>query len=124
MRLRRHLWITLPLLLTAPVPTDAQEVTFRPYIQPGDNGPFGATDQMVVAWQTDEATPSVGSYAVQFGLSLDDLDSAPVSARVVDNYLSADAQFASLTLPFKYGAHSDYTAVLKGLDYQTNYYYK
>ena len=34
-----------------------------------------------------------------------------------------DAQFASLTLAFKYGTHSDYTAVLSDLDYDTTYYY-
>src|SRR5262245_40690405 len=107
----RHRWVTLPMLpvlLAASItPVRAQSVTFRPYIQPGDNGPFGAKDQMVVAWQTNEASPSPGAYAVRFGRSLDDLHSAPVSARVVDNYLSADAQFAGLVLPFKYGAHSD-----------------
>jgi hypothetical protein len=36
----------------------AQHVTFAPYIQLGDNGPLGATDQVVVAWQTDEPTPN------------------------------------------------------------------
>jgi len=126
MRLR-HRWITLPMLplflAVSVVPVSAQAITFRPYIQPGDNGPFGAKDQIVVAWQTDEASPSPGAYAVQFGASLGDLHAALVNARVVDNYLSVDAQFASVTLPFKYGAHSDYTAVLSGLDYDRTYYY-
>jgi hypothetical protein len=64
---------------------DGADLTFRPYIQPGDNGPFRAKDQMVVTWQTNEAMPSPGSYAVQFGRSLSELASAPVTGRVVDN---------------------------------------
>src|SRR5882672_10932369 len=44
-----------------------QNVTYKPYIQPGDNGPFGAKDQMVVAWQTDESSPNPGAFTVQFG---------------------------------------------------------
>src|SRR5215831_2421090 len=116
--------IAVLLLLLCAVPVGAQTVTFRPYIQPGDNGPFGPTDQMLVVWQTDEANPTPGAYAVQFGTSLASLVSAPVSARVVDNYLVADPQFSSLTLPFKYGAHADYSAVLKPLDYATTYFYK
>ena len=116
--------IAVLLLLLCAVPVGAQTVTFRPYIQPGDSGPFGPADQMVVVWQTDEANPTASAYSVQFGTSLASLVSAPVSARVVDNYLAADPQFSSLTLPFKYGAHSDYSAVLKPLDYATIYFYK
>jgi hypothetical protein len=102
----------------------AQKVTFKPYVQPGDNGPFGPKDQMVVAWQTDEPHPSTAAYAVEFGKSLNELAPAPVNARVVDDYLSADPQFSSLVLPYKYGAHSDYTAVLSHLDYDSVYVYK
>src|SRR5215831_16732164 len=80
----------------------AQTVTFRPYIQPGDNGPFGPKDQMLVTWQTNETQPNPASYSVQFGPSLAQLASAPISGRVVDDYLSADPQFSALTLPFKY----------------------
>jgi hypothetical protein len=65
-----------------------QTVTFRPYIQPGDNGPFGPTDQMIVTWQTDETHPN--AYAVELGRSLAQLVAAPISGRVVDDYLSAD----------------------------------
>ena len=120
-------WITLsvaPLLLAASgIQVYAQTVTFFPYIQPGDNGPFGAKDQMVVAWQTNEASPSHG-YTVEYGPSMAELHAATVNARVVDNYLSADSQFASLVLPFRYGAHSDYSAVLSGLEYDTTYFYR
>jgi len=35
----------------------AQHVTFPPYLQLGDNGPFGPSDQIVIAWQADEAPP-------------------------------------------------------------------
>jgi hypothetical protein len=49
---------------------------------------------------------------------------AVLTARVMDNYLSADAQFSGLTLPFKYGAHSNYSAVLGHLRYDTTYFYQ
>jgi len=42
-------------------------VTYLPYIQPGDNGPFGAKDQMIVTWQTNESSPVTSAYSVQFG---------------------------------------------------------
>src|SRR5215471_1093977 len=111
----------LSLFLAAPI--NAQTVTFRPYIEPGDNGPFGAKDQMVVTWQTDESHPVPSAYTVQFGKTLTQLESATVNARVVDNYLSADPQFSALVLPFRYGAHSNYTAVLRNLDYDSAYVY-
>jgi hypothetical protein len=43
-----------------------QQVTFAPYLQLGDNGPFGPTDQIVIAWQTDEASPKTSAYKVEF----------------------------------------------------------
>src|SRR6202011_3240086 len=43
----------------------SQQVTFAPYIQLGDNGPFGPTDQIVLAWQTDEASPEASAYKVE-----------------------------------------------------------
>jgi uncharacterized repeat protein (TIGR01451 family) len=46
------------------------------------------------------------------------------AARVVDNYLSADPQFSALALPAPYGAHANYTAVLPGLEFDTQYFYK
>ena len=42
----------------------AQEVTYLPYIQPGDAGTFGTTDQMVVAWQTNETAPNPTAFGV------------------------------------------------------------
>src|SRR6516165_5735543 len=114
----------LIILACSAAPVAAQVVSYLPYIEPGDNGPFGAKDQMIVTWQTNESNPVPGAYEVEFGKSLSSLARAPISARLVDNYLSADPQFASLTLPFKYGAHSNYTAVLKDLDYATKYFYK
>jgi hypothetical protein len=71
-----------PLLVLAATlaahPAAAQVVTFRPYIQPGDNGPFAQTDQMVVAWQTDEARPAASAYSVRFGKNLAQLLPVPV----------------------------------------------
>src|SRR5262249_35067510 len=84
----------------------------------------GPTDQIVVAWQTDESQPVTNAYTVEFGKSAASMTPAPVSARVVDDYLSADAQFAGLTLPFKYGAHSNYSAMLKNLEYGATYFYR
>jgi uncharacterized repeat protein (TIGR01451 family) len=103
----------------------AQNVTFKPYLQPGDSGPFGPADQMVIAWQTDETAPNPSAYTVQFGSSSASLNQnvAP-KGRVVDNYLAADSQFSALSIPTAYGAHTDYTAVLTGLSYDTTYSYK
>ena len=100
----------------------AQNVTYKPYIQPGDNGPFGVKDQMVIVWQTDEASPNPAAYAVQFGKSVSYGQSVTPQGRVVDNYLSADP-----TLPIPptaSGPHSNYAAVLKDLDYDTTYFYR
>jgi len=45
----------------------AQTVTYKPYIELGDAGSFGPSDQMVVAWQTGEASPNPAAYKVEFG---------------------------------------------------------
>ena len=107
-----------------PMRSQAQTVTFQPYIQPGDNGAFGPTDQMVIAWQTDETAPNVGAFTVSFTPSV---LTAPTfvtpKGRVVDNYLTADPTLASLAIPTAYGAHTDYYALLAGLAYDTTYNY-
>jgi uncharacterized repeat protein (TIGR01451 family) len=102
----------------------ASTVTFLPYIQPGDNGKFGKSDQMLVVWQTDETSPSNGSYAVHFGETLAYGSVVTPVGRVVDNYLSVDATLSALSIPTAYGTHTDYCAVLKGLEYNTMYFYK
>ncbi len=99
-----------------------QNVTYKPYIQPGDNGPFGPTDQIVIAWQTDEATPNLSAFTVQFGESVFYGQSVTPQGRVVDNYLSADPSLP--VPPTASGPHSNYAAVLKGLDYNTTYFYR
>jgi hypothetical protein len=99
-----------------------QNVTYKPYIQPGDNGPFGLTDQIVIAWQTDEASPNPSAFTVQFGKTASYGQSVTPQGRVVDNYLSAGI---NLPIPLHAsGAHSNYSAVLKGLDYNTTYFYR
>jgi uncharacterized repeat protein (TIGR01451 family) len=99
-----------------------QQVTFAPYIQLGDAGSFGPTDQIVIAWQTNEASPSASAYKVEFGEFDQDRHSVTPSARVVDNYLASDPSLP--TIPGAYGAHSNYTAVLRGLRYDTVYQYR
>src|SRR5215467_6346766 len=127
MKLRRYtalVFVVLSLLaVKSAVSLPTQMVTYLPYIQPGDNGPFGPKDQMIVTWQTNESSPVTSAYSVQFGKSLTTLHNAAVNARVVDNYLASDPQFSGLVLPFAYGAHSNYTAVLQGLEYDTTYQY-
>src|ERR1700722_6236410 len=106
-------------------PMLAQQVTFAPYIQLGDSGTFGFADQVVIAWQTNESIPHASAYKVEIPESEKDRDHhrRPVtpSARVVDNYLSADPSLP--TIPGAYGAHTNYTAVVAGLEYDTVYQY-
>ncbi len=100
----------------------AAQITYQPYIQPGDAGRFGIHDLKVIAWQTDETNPDNAAYSVEFGTSGNFGRSAEVASHVVDNYLSADP---SLPLPpTASGAHVNYYAVLKGLGYDTKYYYR
>jgi hypothetical protein len=103
-------------------PAFAQTVTYKPYIQPGDNGPFGATDQAVVAWQTNESSPNTSAYSVEFGKSASYGSAVTPKARVVDNYLAADP--ALPIPPTASGAHANYSAVLAALEYDTTYFYK
>ena len=100
----------------------AAQVTYQPYIQPGDAGRFGARDLKVIAWQTDETKPDNAAYQVEFGTSADFGRRAKVASHIVDNYLSADP--ALPVPPTASGAHVNYYAVLKGLGYDTKYYYR
>ena len=101
----------------------AQQVTFAPYLQLGDSGPMGPTDQVVVAWQTNEASPNKSAYKVEVYAAGERRSKviAP-SARVVDNYLAADPTLPAIA--GAYGAHSNYTAVLTGLRYDSEYTYR
>src|SRR5579872_1484981 len=110
-----------------PVIFGATVVTFQPYVQQGDAGPFGASDQKIVAWQTNETTPDPAAYSVLLAddPSFKKATHVSPSGRVVDNYLAADpATFGSLVIPTAYGAHTDYYAVLTGLKYDTEYFYQ
>ncbi|MBV8709124.1 MAG: metallophosphoesterase family protein [Acidobacteriaceae bacterium] len=100
----------------------SQQITYSPYIQPGDNGPLGPTDQMIVAWQTDETAPRANTYHVEYGTTTAYGSSAVVTGRVVDNYLAADSSLP--VSPYSYGAHTDYLAVLSLLSFDTTYYYR
>ncbi len=99
-----------------------QQITFSPYIQPGDNGAFGPADQIVVAWQTDESNPRASAYKVEVSAFPHDRRFVTPRARVVDNYLAADP--ALPPVPGAYGAHANYTALLSDLRYDTVYQYR
>ena len=101
---------------------DAQNVTYKPYIQPGDAGTFGAKDQMVIAWQTDETTPSKTAYTVDYGPTSSYGKTVSPTGRVVNNYLAADSSLP--VPPTAPGPHSNYVALLNGLDYDTTYFYR
>ena len=99
----------------------ASQVTYQPYIQPGNAAKLGKHDLKVIAWQTDETNPNNDAYVVEFGETPHFGHSAKVASHIVDNYLSADS---SLPIPANAsGAHVNYYAVLKDLDYNTRYYY-
>src|SRR5258707_2465403 len=93
-------------------PVFGQQVTFAPYIQLGDNGPFHAKDQIVIAWQTDETSPLASAYKVELqrakGIRRRGMNVVP-QARVVDNYLAADASLPAVS--GAYWGHSNYTAL-------------
>src|ERR1700761_5614685 len=112
MTVLRPLLHSLSVIATVAVTasTYGQHVTFAPYIQLGDNGPFGASDQIVIAWQTDETSPAASTYKVVYRGGDAQNQSVTPKARVIDNYLSADPSLP--TIPTAYGAHSNYTAVL------------
>jgi Calcineurin-like phosphoesterase/Purple acid Phosphatase, N-terminal domain len=105
-------------------PAALAQITYKPYVQPGDNGAFGAKDQMVVAWQTSEASPNTSAYSVEFGKNVSYGRTVTPQARVVDNYLSVDPALAALVASTASGAHSNYSAVLGDLEYNTTYFYR
>lgn len=116
--------IALAVFAVAPASLFAQQatVTYAPYIQLGDNGQFGPTDQIVVAWQTNETSPNTSNYHVDFGPTTAYGSSVVPTGRIVDNYLAADSTLPAI--PTAYGAHVDYYAVLGGLNYAATYYYR
>jgi hypothetical protein len=113
--------ITVLALVAVPV-LFSQQITYFPYLQLGDNGPFGATDQVVVAWQTNEAAPNPRAYHVDFGLTTRYGKTVAPSGRVVDNYLTADPALPQI--PSAYGPHTNYVAVLSGLRFDAAYSYR
>jgi len=100
----------------------ATEVTYQPYIQPGDAGKLGRHDLKVIAWQTDESMPNDASYVVEYGRTPRYGRRAVVKSHVVDDYLSADPSLP--VPPTASGAHVNYYSVLKGLDDGATYYYR
>ncbi|MDD2723107.1 MAG: hypothetical protein PHH59_03675 [Methylovulum sp.] len=108
-------------LTTGAMSSLALEVTYKPYMQPGDASAFKLSDLKVIAWQTDEATPKASSYTVEYGLTPRLGRKASVKGRVVDDYLSADP--ALPVPPTASGAHVNYYATLTGLKYDETYYY-
>lgn len=103
-----------------------QQVTFAPYLQLGDSGAMGPTDQMVVVWQTNESSPTASAYKVEprqtDGGRRPAVTVVTPKVRVIANYLAADPALPAI--PGAYGPHSNYTAVLAGLKYDTEYQYR
>src|ERR1700687_1834396 len=90
---RRQLGVFIACVVGATVSVlaaGAPTVTYKPYVEPGDASRLGDADQLVISWQTDEAIPNPGAFAVDFGPSREYGRVAMVSGRVVDNYLAAD----------------------------------
>jgi hypothetical protein len=114
--------VSLAALTAASAAVAATTVTYAPYIQPGDAGPLGERDQIVVTWQTNEAAPNPSAYKVQFGIGDDLFVSVQPVGRVVDNYLAADPSLP--VPPTAYGAHTNYTAVLRNLKPDAVYSYR
>lgn len=114
-------FVILPALLLA-ASLYGQQVTYFPYLQPGDNGPLGSTDQIVMAWQTNETTPNPSAYRVEYGPTTNYGQSVTPSGRLVDNYLAADGTLPAI--PTAYGTHTNYFAVLSGLLFDSGYFYR
>ena len=125
-RWSRPVFVVPILLVLLTAVSNGQQIIYQPYIQPGDAGGFGTADQMLVVWQTNEAKPNPAAYSVVFGTDpgLNHATTLHPTGRIVDNYLSADPTLAAVFVPTAYGAHSDYYALLKGLKYDTEYFYR
>jgi hypothetical protein len=98
------------------------QVTYKPYIQLGDAGGFGRADQTVITWQTGETAPNPDAYRVEFGETPSFGSSVMPHGRIVDNYLAADSTLP--VPPTASGPHVNYYAVLKGLEFDTTYFYR
>jgi hypothetical protein len=119
--------VLVAFLVATSCALSAQVVIYLPYIQPGDSGPFGTSDQMVIAWQTNETSPEPAAYSVSVANNPEyqQAKQFSVAGRAVDNYLSADPDvFGSLSIPTACGPHVDYYAVLTGLEFGRQYYYQ
>src|SRR5260370_26919928 len=81
---------SLVLLLATGALMNAQSVVYKPYIQSGDASTFGAKDQMVVAWQTDEIKPGNSAFTVDYGTTASYSKTVNPTCRIVNNYLSAN----------------------------------
>src|SRR6516164_5576715 len=109
------------VLFGAGVTLSGQNVLYKPYIQLGDASKFGAKDQMVVAWQTNETKPS-SAYTVEYGTSTAYGSTAAPKGRTVNNYLSGDP--ALPVPPTAPGPRVNYYSLLSGLSYDTTYFYR
>jgi hypothetical protein len=112
---------SLTLLLATGV-LSGQNVLYKPYIQPGDASTFKAKDQMVIAWQTDEAKPNNNAFMVEYGTSASYGSTAAPTGRTVNNYLAADLSLP--VPPTAPGPRVNYFALLSGLNYDTTYFYR
>ena len=113
----------LALMVANPAPA-AAKVTYAPYIQPGDAGPLGehGSDCGDVADQRKDAEPERLQGAVRRGGDFTLDQTANPAGRVVDNYLAADPSLP--VPPTAYGAHTNYTTVLRDLRPNTLYSYR
>ena len=84
----RHAATTACLLCMLAVSLSGQQVTYQPYIQPGDSSGFGPTDQMVIAWQTNEPSPNLSANSVEWATNPEFKHATSVHphGRTVDNY--------------------------------------
>jgi hypothetical protein len=114
-------WLAAVGTITAAASANAA-ITYKPYINLGDAGELGSTDQVVIAWQTDETAPSRGAYSVEFESASGRGGSVASVGRVIDNYLAADPSLP--VPPTATGPRVNYYALLSGLELDTEYTYR